>query len=97
MLENQYSYGRGNEQKGNGGDVPSFCQSSLFLCTGAVAYPNARFGMGMGPIYLNNLACNGGEMSILDCMNDGLGVFGACTHADDAAVMCQECKPSIIG
>lgn len=25
-------------------------------------------------------------------MNDGVGVFGTCTHADDAAVMCQERK-----
>lgn len=57
---------------------------------GAVAYPNARFGQGTGPILYNNLQCTGSEDSVFDCMSDGLGMSGTCSHSDDAAVMCQE-------
>jgi deleted-in-malignant-brain-tumors protein 1 len=68
----------------------------LLLLIGAVAYPNARFGMGMGPIIFNNLECTGSELNIFDCPSDGVGVSGMCTHANDAAVMCQECEWQII-
>ena len=70
----------------------SFSKGTLLqtLPSGAVAYSNARFGPGTGPIYFNNLICNGVEGSIFECTSDGLGVTGSCTHADDAAVMCQE-------
>ena len=57
---------------------------------GSVAYSNARFGQGTGPIALNNLVCTGSEVSVLDCLSDGLFSVGTCTHADDAAVECQE-------
>ena len=57
-----------------------------------MTYSSARFGMGTGLIYFNNLACTGTETSIFDCMSDGVGVFGTCTHANDAAIMCHERK-----
>ena len=59
-------------------------------CAGSVAYSNARFGQGSGPIALSNLVCVGNEASVLDCASDGLFNVGTCTHADDAAVECQE-------
>ena len=55
-----------------------------------MAYSNARFGQGTGPIALNNLVCTGREASVFDCGSDGLFNVGTCTHADDAAVECQE-------
>ena len=63
--------------------------------SGAVAYPGARFGPGTGPIHLNNVMCSGAERTIFECTSDGLGVSGSCTHADDAAVMCQESEQLI--
>lgn len=60
------------------------------MYVGAVAYSNARFGPGTGPIVINNLACIGNEATIGDCMSDGFGVIGSCTHSEDAGVMCQE-------
>ena len=64
--------------------------SSDLLFIGSVAYSNARFGQGTGPIALNNLGCTGGEASVLDCPSDGLFNVGSCTHADDVGVECQE-------
>ena len=55
-----------------------------------MAYSNARFGQGTGPIALNNLACTGSEASVLDCPSDGLFNVGTCTHGDDVGVECQE-------
>ena len=61
--------------------------------SGSVAYSNARFGQGTGPIALNNLTCVGTETSILDCSSNGLFNTGSCSHADDASVQCQrECQ-----
>ena len=58
-----------------------------------MAYSNARFGQGSGPIVLNNLVCTGAEASLLDCSSDGIFNIGSCTHADDAGVQCQrECQ-----
>ena len=51
--------------------------------------------MGAGPVYVNNLACNGG-LKCFDCMNEGLGVTGACTHADVASVLFQDSKLRIL-
>ena len=62
----------------------------LLLFVGGVAYSDARYGSGDGPIVLNNLVCTGTETNIFDCVHDGIGVIGTCTHSDDAAVMCQE-------
>ena len=55
-----------------------------------MAYANARFGQGTGPIILNNLGCTGSEASVLDCPSDGLFNIGTCTHGDDVGVECQE-------
>ena len=60
------------------------------LFIGSVAYSNARFGQGTGPIVLNNLVCTGSEASVLDCPSDGLFNVGTCTHGDDVGVECQE-------
>jgi len=59
---------------------------------GSIAYPDARFGSGTGPIIYNNFRCTGSEASILDCTNSGFGNIGTCTHANDASVTCFERK-----
>ena len=67
--------------------------SSFGFCySGSVAYANARFGQGTGPVVLNNVVCTGTETTLLDCSSDGLFNIGSCSHADDAGVQCQrEC------
>ena len=67
-------------------------KSSLHVA-GSIAYSNARFGQGTGPIALSNLRCTGSERSIFDCPSNGLLNVGTCTHAEDASVECnRECQ-----
>lgn len=39
------------------------------------------------PIFLDNLACNGTESSIMDCPRSLLGLH-QCDHSQDAGVQC---------
>ncbi|XP_052635718.1 scavenger receptor cysteine-rich type 1 protein M130-like, partial [Harpia harpyja] len=52
------------------------------------ALHEAAFGMGTGPIWLEQVECRGTELSLQDCWarpGDG----GACRHKEDAAVNCS--------
>jgi len=53
---------------------------------GALAFRGARFGQGVGPIFLDQLACRGDEQHVLDC-NSFLGVH-MCDHTQDAGIRC---------
>ena len=62
---------------------------------GAIARPNAFFGQGTGPIWLDDLLCRGNEERLVDCpvSTGGIGMIDFCNgHADDAGVTCQMCK-----
>ncbi|XP_069138032.1 scavenger receptor cysteine-rich type 1 protein M130-like [Argopecten irradians] len=51
---------------------------------------NSHFGPGVGPVYLDQLACDGTESSILACPSKGWNrtTFGCDEHKDDAGVTC---------
>ena len=52
----------------------------------------ARFGLGNGAIWLDNVRCSGSESSLAECQHQ---VFGAhnCWHGEDAGVVCEgECE-----
>ena len=62
----------------------------LFNTLGAVAFANAHFGSGTGPLLLNILGCTGTEAGLLSCYHRGIGVIGYnCTHRDDVGIRCQ--------
>ena len=52
------------------------------------AYRYARYGQGRGPIYLDNLQCNGDESSLQQCPHRGVGIHD-CGHGEDASVSCS--------
>lgn len=52
----------------------------------AVARTNAFYGRGTGPINIDEAACDGSEMRLIDCPFDSTH---DCTHAEDAAVDCS--------
>ena len=62
---------------------------TLFTCCiGGVAYSNAYFGAGTGPIYLDTVACTLSASQLLECSSRPI-LTHYCTHLDDAGVGCK--------
>ena len=60
-----------------------------WICAaGTVVFRQAdQFGQGSGPIFLNQLNCNGDEDQVLACGRGPLGLH-SCSHAEDTGVRC---------
>ena len=66
----------------------------LLLCTihaGVQYFGNAYYGQGSGSIFLDNVACNGSEASLLSCAYSAPS--SSDTHSEDVGVKCpgQQC------
>lgn len=48
----------------------------------------AKYGQGVGDIWMGGLQCTGKELSIWNCKRDHEKGTEGCTHADDAGVKC---------
>ena len=59
----------------------------------AVAYINAFYGQGVGPILLDDVSCTGAESRLLSCPY--YSNTTDCSHSEDAGVHCNRtCKPA---
>ncbi|KAL9961250.1 hypothetical protein ACROYT_G030159 [Oculina patagonica] len=52
------------------------------------APPLAAYGQGSDPIWMEEVNCQGGEASLLDCAHTGWGIHN-CGHSEDASVVCN--------
>ena len=60
----------------------------ISIPTDAVAFTNAHFGAGAGPIYLDGVDCTGSEDNLTDCPSSA--IFSCPSrHHEDAGVRCQ--------
>ena len=68
-------------------DARVVCKQLGYPSSGAIAFSNAYFGSGYGPIWLDDVNCNGSESSLVNCTNYGIGIHN-CGHYEDAGVRC---------
>ena len=52
-----------------------------------MGYPQAQFGSGSGPIFLDQVGCTGDEATLGECPSNPVGVHD-CHHFEDAGVGC---------
>ena len=60
----------------------------ILIPTVAIAFSSAHFGVGVGPIHLDNLDCSGSESKLIDCPRNFI-VNCYRGHREDAGVRCQ--------
>ena len=65
-----------------------FIESLLLCSAGGVAYRNAFFGAGTGPIYLDDVACTSSASQLLECSSRPI-LTHSCIHSEDASVRCK--------
>ncbi|KAA0720726.1 Deleted in malignant brain tumors 1 protein [Triplophysa tibetana] len=53
--------------------------------------PGAVFGEGSGPVWMDDVRCNGNESSVKDCPSNALGT-STCSHKKDVGVTCRRVK-----
>ena len=61
----------------------------------ARVHPKGSFGPGLGPVWLDDLQCNGNEGSLSECAHFPWGQTN-CDHREDAAVTCRERREGVV-
>ncbi|XP_066296793.1 soluble scavenger receptor cysteine-rich domain-containing protein SSC5D-like [Branchiostoma lanceolatum] len=83
---NSYTWGTVCDDSFDLLDANVICRSLGYA--GAQEYRgSASFGQGSGPIYMDDLACTGTEISLFSCSYPGWGVEN-CGHSEDVGVVC---------
>ncbi|XP_078060821.1 scavenger receptor cysteine-rich domain-containing protein DMBT1-like isoform X2 [Mustelus asterias] len=71
-----------------GKDAAVICKQSDCGIPDLIDYGSRRFGVGSGPIWLENVECLSHESTLWQCKADPWGQH-SCAHGDDAGVICS--------
>ena len=55
---------------------------------------NNRYGAGTGPIWLDDVDCDGSETNITNCDHRGWGTHN-CNHNEDVSIICRNISGKI--
>jgi len=55
---------------------------------GATSHLNSYFGVGTGPLFIQQSSCSGSETSLLGCSTQYLPTY-TCNHYQDVGVTCE--------
>ncbi len=70
-------------------------KSKHFIFTFPGGIPTfGSFGIGTGPIFLNNIRCFGDEDNLLQCPSSGIKFITDCDHSRDVGVVCSSKWPN---
>jgi hypothetical protein len=64
---------------------------SFIVSIDVKAYRDAFFGVGSGPILLDDVRCTGSESTLLNCQHRAIGEHD-CVRTKAAGVSCDECQ-----
>ena len=73
-------------------DVHVVCRM-LSYSRSLLAKTGAEFGLGSGPVLLDNVNCEGSEATLLNCTHDGWGVRQCEDVTSAAGVVCDTGNP----
>ena len=76
-------------------DAGVVCRQLGFGSSGT-AIGSAGFGQGSGSIWLNSVACTGGESQLASCVHREIGITRSCSHYEIAAVTCINAPGNVI-
>ena len=68
-------------------DATVVCRQLGYRFNGTQVLPISEFSQGSGPIFLDDVACNGDEEQLSECGGTAPGLY-TCTHNQDAAIRC---------
>ena len=69
--------------------IPISFWLDMFLChTGGTAHGSAYFGIGTGPIFLDDVACTLNDSQLLECSSRPI-LEHNCEHHADSGVECE--------
>ncbi|KAL5499890.1 hypothetical protein EMCRGX_G011357 [Ephydatia muelleri] len=71
-------------------DATTVCKQLGYAYTGSgIAFSNAQYGVGTGPIFLSNVQCTSSKSTLVLCTSNPILSAPACTHSRDAGVRCE--------
>ena len=65
-----------------------FIMHTIPLCPDGRTYSNAHFGVGSGPIFLDDVQCTSSASQLLECYSRPI-LSHNCLHSADAGVGCE--------
>ena len=71
----------------NTSDATVVCRQLGYRFIGTQVLPISEFSQGSGPIFLDEVACNGDEEQLSECRTSAPGLY-TCSHNQDAAIRC---------